>query len=86
MNTTVQKFKALLKAGKDSDIESILKKCSLDEMRKFALTLKTSSETEIFERFFGSIEIGFISEILTALDKRRFERNLLLNRKKGLRF
>ena len=51
MNTTVQKFKALLKANKDSDCESILKKCSLDEMRKFARALKVKANSEIKDIF-----------------------------------
>ncbi len=37
--TTVQKFKALLKARKDSDCESILEKCSDDEIRKIGHVL-----------------------------------------------
>ena len=89
MNTTVQKFKALLKAGKMSNQEDILKKCSLDEIRKFARALKTPSEKEIADRYFYQLEVGFTCEIIDALYKRRFERNLLLNREKflkGLKF
>ena len=75
MNTTVQKFKALLKARKNSDCEKILAKCSSDEIQKIACALKTHMGNEF--------------AIVIALDKRRFERDLLLNREKflkGLRF
>ena len=75
--TTVEKFKALLKAKQDKDVENILKKCTLDEMKKFALALKLNIE-EILSWYAFDIERGFIEEILTALDMRRFDKKLAL--------
>ena len=82
MKTTIQKFKALLKARKDSDCESILAKCSIDEMQKFASVLKVKTIN-------GDCRTVLVIFLVGALDKRRFERNLLLSREKflkGLRF
>jgi len=76
METIIQKFKALLKARKNRDVEGILKKCSLDEMRKIARVLNVHAESD-----FASV---FVIWIISALDKRRFERDLLFNREKIL--
>jgi hypothetical protein len=76
MKTTVQKFKALLKARKNSDIENILKKCSLDEMRKIACVLKTNTEIEF--------PLVFAVLIIDALYKRRIDREYAFDRKKVL--
>ena len=68
--TTVQKFKALLKAKQDKDVENILKKCTLDEMKKFALVLDLDIE-EISRRYCFQLEIGLVDEIIGTLDMRR---------------
>ena len=81
MKTTVEKFKALLKATNNNDVESILKKCTLDEMKKIALALKLDIE-KISRWYAFYIERGFIEEILTALDMRRFDKELARKWKK----
>ena len=68
--TTVQKFKALLKAKQDKDVESILKKCTLNEMKKFALVLDLDIE-EISRSYCFQLEIGLVDEIIGTLDMRR---------------
>ena len=68
--TTVQKFKALLKAKQDKDVENILKKCTLDEMKKFALVLDLDIE-EISRSYCFQLEIGLVDEIIGTLDMRR---------------
>ncbi|MBR1486355.1 MAG: hypothetical protein IJ597_03770 [Synergistaceae bacterium] len=73
--TTVEKFKALLKAKSNNEVESILKKCTLDEMKKFALVLKLDIE-KISRHYAFDIEASFIEEVLTALDMRRFHKEL----------
>ena len=75
MMTTVEKFKALLKAKENDSVENILKKCTLGEMEKFALVLKLDIE-KIRHWYAFDIERGFIEEILTALDMRRFHQEL----------
>ena len=73
--TTVKKFKALLKAKKNDEAENILKKCSLDEMKKFAAVLELDIE-EISRSYCFQLEIGLFSEIIGTLDIRRMCREL----------
>ena len=75
MKTTVEKFKALLKAKRISDLNKLLEKCTFDEMKKFAAVLKLDIE-EISRRYWGQVEIGLVSEIITTLDTRRFHKKL----------
>ena len=77
MKTTVEKFKALLKAKRISDLNKLLEKCTFDEMKKFAAVLKLDIE-EISRScmYWGQVEIGLVSEIITTLDTRRFHKKL----------
>lgn len=73
--TTVEKFKALLKAKQNKDVESILKKCTLDEMKKFALVLELDIE-KISRSYCFQLEIGLVDEIIGTLDMRRSYKEL----------
>lgn len=72
---TVTKFKALLKAKSNNEVDSILKKCTLDEMKKFALAFKLDIE-EISRSYCFQLEIGLVNEIIGTLDSRRSYKKL----------